>query len=56
MERAKLGLRQADVAAIAGIPQSYVSFAERDEYVPPWALERLEKVLGFKAVTEGESA
>ena len=47
MERAKLGLRQADVAIMAGIPQSYVSLAERDCYVPYWALDQLEQALGF---------
>ena len=45
MERAKLGLRQTDVAVVAGIPQSYVSLAERDYYIPFWALEHLEKAL-----------
>ena len=47
MERAKRALRQTDVAVIAGIPQSYVSLAERDYYIPYWALERLDKALGF---------
>ena len=52
MERAKLGLRQTDVAVMAGIPQSYVSLAECDRYVPYWALERLERALGFNATSE----
>jgi len=39
MERAKLGLRQTDIAVMVGIPQSYVSLAERDHYIPFWALE-----------------
>jgi hypothetical protein len=30
-----------------GIPQSYVSLAERDRYIPYWALELLEKALGY---------
>ena len=47
MERARLGLRQADIAVMTGIPQSYVSLAERDRYIPYWALERLEKALGY---------
>ena len=47
MERAKRALRQTDVAVIADIPQSYVSLAERDYYIPYWALERLDKALGF---------
>lgn len=56
MERAKLGLRQTDVAVMAGIPQSYISFAERDKYIPPWSLERLEKALGYNAAPEAEDA
>lgn len=47
IERARLGLRQSDVAVMVGIPQSYVSLAERDQYIPWWALERLEKTLGL---------
>ena len=56
MERAKLGLRQTDVAVMAGIPQSYVSLAECGRYVPYWALELLEKALGFNVNSEAESA
>ncbi|MFC1910775.1 helix-turn-helix domain-containing protein [Chloroflexota bacterium] len=56
MERAKLGLRQTDIAAMAGIPQSYVSLAERDNYIPHWALERLEKALGFNNGAETGNA
>jgi hypothetical protein len=56
MQHAKLGLRQAHVAGLAGIPQSYVSLAERDEFIPPWALEQLEKTLGYNAATEAEDA
>ena len=52
MERVKLRLRQTDVAVMAGIPQSYVSLAECDHYVPCWALERLEKALGFHGTLE----
>ena len=55
MERAKLGLRQTDVAVMAGIPQSYVSLAERDRYIPYWALERLEKVLSFNMLEAGNA-
>ena len=56
MERAKLGLRQTDVAVMADIPQSYVSLAECDHYVPYWALELLEKALGYIATSEAENA
>jgi transcriptional regulator with XRE-family HTH domain len=56
LERAELGLRQADIAVIAGIPQSYVSFAERDLDIPYWAMERLEKALGFNVSLEAEGA
>ena len=56
MERVKLGLRQTDVAVVAGIPQSYVSLAERDHYIPFWALERLEKALGFNTTSEADNA
>ena len=56
MERAKLGLRQTDVAVMAGIPQSYVSLAECGRYVPYWALELLEKALGYNVTSEAESA
>lgn len=52
MERTRLGIRQADVATLAGVPQSYVSLAERDQYIPWWALERLEKTLGFEGNNE----
>ncbi len=56
MERVKLGLRQTDVAVMAGIPQSYVSLAERDHYIPFWALERQEKALGFNTTSEADNA
>ena len=56
MERTRLGLRQTDVAVMAGIPQSYVSLAECGHYVPCWALELLEKELGFNVISEAESA
>ncbi len=56
MARAKLGLRQTDVAVMAGIPQSYVSLAERDHYVPYWAVECLDNALGFNTASETGNA
>jgi DNA-binding XRE family transcriptional regulator len=56
MKRAKLGLRQTDVAVIAGILQSYFSLSERDRYTPNWALQHLVKALGFNTDSETESA
>jgi DNA-binding XRE family transcriptional regulator len=55
VERAKLRLRQADVAVIAGSPQSYFSLSERDRYIPNWALQHLVKALGFNTDSETES-
>ena len=43
--RAKYGLRQSELAKLAGIPQSYVSAAERDKYVIWWAKDALDKAL-----------
>lgn len=47
MKRAELGLKQIDIANMAGIAQSYVSLAERDKYIPWWALEKLETCLSY---------
>jgi hypothetical protein len=56
MERTRSGLRQIDIAAIANIPQSYVSLAERDLYIPNWALDLLEKTLNYKNISENGDA
>jgi len=45
LERFRRGLRQVDIAEAANIPQSYVSAAERDKWVPWWVLEALKKTL-----------
>lgn len=45
LERTRKGLRQADIARIAGVTQAEVSALERDRYVIPVVRKRVYQAL-----------